>query len=85
MYYSGYTFSQLRQLMTVLLDTLDDARAHHTAVFEKYMDKRYKRAALFAEAELTKHCFRLPTLAELEPNGYHPILGCSPSLYEDWC
>jgi G2/mitotic-specific cyclin 3/4 len=34
---------------------------HHAAVFEKYSDRRYKRASLFVQAEMNKG-FILPSL-----------------------
>jgi hypothetical protein len=34
-------------------------RKHHSAIYEKYTDKRFKLASIFVEAE-TKKNFRLP-------------------------
>lgn len=53
-HYSQYTFSQLRQLVVTILDCCHDARKHHAAVFEKYTDKRFKKASLFVQTELGK-------------------------------
>ncbi|RVX75147.1 hypothetical protein B0A52_01424 [Exophiala mesophila] len=58
-YYSGYTLSQLKPLLNLLLECCEDPRKHHTAVFEKYQDKRYKRAAAFVETEMQRG-FQLP-------------------------
>jgi G2/mitotic-specific cyclin 3/4 len=54
MHYSGYTFSQLRPLVKLLLECCEDPHRHHQAVFNKYCDKRYKRAAVFVEDEMVK-------------------------------
>ncbi|KAH7041972.1 cyclin-like protein [Macrophomina phaseolina] len=53
-HYSGYTWSQLRSLVSVILECSEHPQKHHIAVFEKYADKRYKRASLFVEAEIRK-------------------------------
>ncbi|KAB2578435.1 putative g2 mitotic-specific cyclin protein [Lasiodiplodia theobromae] len=58
-HYSGYTWSQLRSLVSVMLECSEHPQKHHAAVFEKYADKRYKRASLFVEAEIQKG-FQLP-------------------------
>ncbi|KAL1798390.1 hypothetical protein ACET3X_002427 [Alternaria dauci] len=58
-HYSGYTLTQLRQLITVILECCDNPQKHHAAVYEKYTDKRYKRASVFVEAEVSKG-FSLP-------------------------
>ncbi|KIX04464.1 uncharacterized protein Z518_05332 [Rhinocladiella mackenziei CBS 650.93] len=58
-YYSGYTYSQLKPLINLLLECCDDPRKHHGAVFNKYLDKRYKRASVFVEAEMQRG-FQLP-------------------------
>lgn len=60
-HYSGYTFSQLRPLLKLLLECCDNARKHHGAVYNKYCDKRYKRASAFVETEVQRG-FRLPEL-----------------------
>ncbi|KAF1945877.1 hypothetical protein EJ02DRAFT_441427 [Clathrospora elynae] len=58
-HYSGYTLTQLRQLISVILECCDNPQKHHAAVYEKYQDKRYKRASIFVEAEVAKG-FSLP-------------------------
>lgn len=37
-----------------MVECCEDARKHHCAVFDKYTDKRYKRASTFAESEMLK-------------------------------
>ncbi|EUC48850.1 hypothetical protein COCMIDRAFT_33717 [Bipolaris oryzae ATCC 44560] len=61
-HYSGYTLTQLRQLITVILECCDNPQKHHAAVYEKYTDKRYKRASIFVEAEISKG-FSLPLMS----------------------
>ncbi|KAI9718446.1 MAG: hypothetical protein M1812_004167 [Candelaria pacifica] len=58
-YYSNYTFSQLRSLLSMMIECCESPQKHHSAVFDKYTDKRYKRASLFVEAEMNKG-FQLP-------------------------
>jgi len=65
-FYSGYTYSQLRQLLTTVLECCEDPQKHHTAVFEKYVDKRYKRASTFVATEMQKG-FQLPGVSRPTP------------------
>ncbi|KAI1180785.1 cyclin-like protein [Nemania sp. FL0916] len=58
-HYSGYTYRQLKPLISMLLDCCRHARKHHCAVFEKYTDKRYKQASTFVQDEIMKG-FNLP-------------------------
>ena len=58
-FYSDYTYSQLRQLLGSILECCEDPQKHHAAVFEKYLDKRYKRASTFVASEMQKG-FGLP-------------------------
>lgn len=58
-YYSNFTWSQLRQLLLVMLDCCEEPTKHHAAVYEKYQDKRYKKASLFVEQKLAMG-FRVP-------------------------
>ncbi|KAF3031531.1 hypothetical protein E8E11_001574 [Didymella keratinophila] len=58
-HYSGYTTSQLRQLVSCIMECCDAPQKHHAAVYEKYTDKRYKRASIFVETEVAKG-FQLP-------------------------
>jgi G2/mitotic-specific cyclin 3/4 len=58
-YYSQYTFQQLRPSLELLLLCCQNPRKHHSAVYEKYTEKRYKRASLYTEAEISKG-FQLP-------------------------
>ncbi|KAH3913359.1 hypothetical protein HBH56_102110 [Parastagonospora nodorum] len=61
-HYSGYTLSQLRQLLCTILECCDNPQKHHAAVYEKYTDKRYKRASIFVESEVSKG-FSLPFMS----------------------
>ncbi|RMZ00430.1 hypothetical protein D0860_07990 [Hortaea werneckii] len=53
-FYSQYTYSQLRDLLAAMLECCELPEKHHNAVFEKYMDKRYKKAANFVVIEMKK-------------------------------
>ena len=59
-YYSNYTLSQLRRLLQAILDCCGNPHLHHAAVFDKYTDKRYKRASTFVEGEIGRD-FKLPS------------------------
>ncbi|KAI9671388.1 MAG: hypothetical protein M1831_004297 [Alyxoria varia] len=65
-YYSGYTYNQLRPLLSTMVSCCDDPNKHHTAVFDKYGDKRYKRASYFVQSVMDKE-FVLPPI-------YNPAL-----------
>ncbi|KAL4912270.1 cyclin-like protein [Aspergillus aurantiobrunneus] len=58
-HYAGYTYSQLYPLVSLMMECCETPRKHHAAIYEKYTDKRFKLASLFAEAEMRKN-FRLP-------------------------
>ncbi|PBP18107.1 hypothetical protein BUE80_DR010987 [Diplocarpon rosae] len=58
-YYSGYTWTQLKPLVSMIFECCVDPLKHHAAVYEKYSDRRYKRASQFVQAEFAKG-FRLP-------------------------
>ncbi|KAI4275154.1 MAG: hypothetical protein L6R38_005940 [Xanthoria sp. 2 TBL-2021] len=53
-YYSEYTYTQLYSLVLLMVECCEDPRKHHAAIFDKYMDKRFKRASLFAETEMRR-------------------------------
>ncbi|KAL8767003.1 MAG: hypothetical protein Q9209_006357 [Squamulea sp. 1 TL-2023] len=46
--------SWLYSLVLLMVECCEDARKHHAAIFDKYMDKRYKRASLFVETEMRR-------------------------------
>nr|POF13931.1 g2/mitotic-specific cyclin-4 [Quercus suber] len=58
-YYSNFTYAQLRPLIATILECCEDPCKHHGAVFDKYTDKRYKRASTFVAAEISKG-YKLP-------------------------
>ncbi|KAL2075148.1 hypothetical protein VTL71DRAFT_90 [Oculimacula yallundae] len=60
-YYSGYTWTQLKPIVSMMLECCENPLKHHAAVFEKYSDRRYKRASQFVQAEMVKG-FRLPAM-----------------------
>jgi G2/mitotic-specific cyclin 3/4 len=61
-FFSQYTYSQLFTLMNTILNCCEAPRTHHVAVYDKYSDKRYKRASTFVEGEMGKG-FDLPQVA----------------------
>ncbi|TDZ51649.1 G2/mitotic-specific cyclin-4 [Colletotrichum trifolii] len=58
-HYSGYTWAQLKSLVSMILECCYSPRKHHLAVYEKYSDKRYRRAAEYVQTEIGKG-FALP-------------------------
>ncbi|KAL6910966.1 cyclin-like protein [Trichoderma evansii] len=45
-HYSGYTWSQLKPLVTMMIECCENPLKHHGAVYEKYREKRFKEASL---------------------------------------
>lgn len=58
-YYSGYLYAQLIPVMMTMLECCEDPMRHHQAIYEKYSDRRFKRASTFVENEI-KSGFELP-------------------------
>lgn len=52
--YSEYTYLQIHPLISIILECCYEPHKHHAAVYEKYTDKRYKRASTFVQGELLK-------------------------------
>ncbi|KGO36287.1 Cyclin, N-terminal [Penicillium expansum] len=63
-FYSGYLYSQLIPVLSTLMECCENPRRHHAAIFEKYSDRRFKRASMFVEAELATD-FVLPEASAL--------------------
>ncbi|TKA76458.1 hypothetical protein B0A55_06109 [Friedmanniomyces simplex] len=74
-FYSNYTYAQLKQLLAAVLECCEEPRQHHAAVFEKYMDKRYKRASTFVAGEMQKG-FTLPGVVRGSSMGPFDSTGC---------
>jgi hypothetical protein len=53
-HYSGYTLFQLQRTLKAIHKCCVNPQAHHAAVFEKYDDKRYRRASYFVQLEMEK-------------------------------
>ena len=53
-HYSAYTYTQLYPLVQLLLSCCENPQKHHSAIYDKYTDKRFKRASHFVENELRK-------------------------------
>lgn len=51
-YYSGYTWAQLKTLVTMMIECCDQPLPHHSAVFEKYKDRRYRGASMMVQRAL---------------------------------
>lgn len=59
MHYSGYTWMQLRPLVSLMLECCRNPEKHHAAVFDKYSDRRYKRASEYVKTTIASG-FKLP-------------------------
>ncbi|PMD41301.1 hypothetical protein L207DRAFT_527943 [Hyaloscypha variabilis F] len=66
-YYAGYTWTQLRPLVAMMKECCENPSKHHSAVYEKYCDRRYKRASLFVQNEIGKG-FVLPSMHTSRPS-----------------
>lgn len=51
--------------MSLLVECCENPQKHHGAVYEKYSDKRYKRASVFAANEVKKGFLQLDYAANL--------------------
>jgi Cyclin len=51
--------------MNTMMECCEDPQRHHQAIFEKYSDRRFKRASLYVEAEM-KRGFKLSPTASLK-------------------
>lgn len=49
MHYSGYTWAQLKSLVSMMIGCCEHPRLHHSAIFEKYSDRKFKEAALVVQ------------------------------------
>ena len=66
-FYSGYTYTQLRPLIAAMLSCCEDPQRHHSAIFDKYADKRFRRASTFVESIMRKG-FALPATSGSRPS-----------------
>lgn len=78
-YYSGYTFSQLQQLLRAIFECCEQPKKHHSAVYDKYVDKRYKNASTFVESRMAQG-FQLPV--DLGPNPSAVLHGMKRRAHE---
>ena len=51
----------------MIMECCESPQKHHGAVFEKYADRRYKRASTFVETEMSKG-FMLPPVQVAGPS-----------------
>ncbi|KAI9745668.1 MAG: hypothetical protein M1818_001202 [Claussenomyces sp. TS43310] len=58
--YSDYTWTQLKPLVSMIMECCQNPQKHHSAVYEKYSDRRYKCASVFVKTEMERG-FTLPT------------------------
>ncbi|KAM0255239.1 hypothetical protein ACHAQJ_006003, partial [Trichoderma viride] len=79
-HYSGYTWSQLKSLVTMMIECCENPLKHHGAVYEKYREKRFKEASVQVQHALDAgftlphhstpvrrlHSARIPNVSELQ-------------------
>ena len=58
-HYSGYTWVQIKPLVTMMIECCENAALHHSAVYEKYKDRRFKEASKVVQRALDAG-FKLP-------------------------
>ena len=63
MHYSGHTWGQLRTLVAMMIGCCEHPELHHSAVYEKYREKRFKEASVIVQDALDAG-FTLPHHAE---------------------
>ncbi|KAG8421796.1 B-type cyclin [Metarhizium acridum] len=51
-HYSGYTWAQLKPLVTMMIECCEQPALLHSAVYEKYQEKRFKEAATVVQHAL---------------------------------
>ena len=85
-YYSAYTYSQLYSLVLLMVECCEAPHSHHSAVYDKYMDKRFKRASTFAENEIRRGFQPLPITNSL-PLGSQAMFSYThePLPVQLWC
>lgn len=78
MHYSGYTFTQLKPLVTMLYECCLYPSKHHGAVYDKYATPKYKLSSTFIEGKIASGI----TLARLYAGAVAPP-DSTPSLVDD--
>lgn len=78
-YYSGYTWTQLKPLVIMMLECCRNPQKHHCAVYEKYADRRYKRASVFVQDQMDAG-FMLP---HVQPAYIRPSLLTYPAFMDN--
>ncbi|KAL8418600.1 hypothetical protein RB594_001995 [Gaeumannomyces avenae] len=58
-HWAGYTWSQIRPLVKLMLECCHNPEKHHQAVYEKYLDRRYKGASAYVQEQID-YGFALP-------------------------
>ncbi|KAL8305633.1 hypothetical protein RB597_003608 [Gaeumannomyces tritici] len=58
-HWAGYTWSQIRPLVKLMLECCHNPEKHHQAVYEKYLDRRYKGASAYVQEQID-YGFTLP-------------------------
>ena len=54
-YFSNYTYSQLHNLVLLIIECCDQPHKHHASIFDKYGDKRFKRASHFVQSGVSEY------------------------------
>ncbi|KAH3688106.1 hypothetical protein WICPIJ_000877 [Wickerhamomyces pijperi] len=56
-FYSGYTKDQLKPLARVLIEACHNPLDHHKSIFEKYQERRFRRASTYVQEWLKSNGF----------------------------
>jgi G2/mitotic-specific cyclin 3/4 len=54
-YFSGYTQVQLQPCVEAILECCKDPLQHHKAIYEKYADRKYKKASIFVQDYISRN------------------------------
>jgi G2/mitotic-specific cyclin 3/4 len=81
-YYSGYTYSQLYPILDLMWQCCQDPTKHHAAIYEKYLDKRYKSASRFVLNEMRRG-FQVPEVARSDAQTFMGFYDHQPAPWTD--
>ncbi|KAI2615952.1 cyclin-like protein [Hypoxylon sp. NC1633] len=80
-YYSGYTYTQLKPLVAMILDCCRIADRHHRSVYNKYLAPLFKKASFFVMERIVRDGFKLPfqqTITFHVPSAYNGLYSAYP-------
>ncbi|KAL4909275.1 hypothetical protein BDW74DRAFT_174480 [Aspergillus multicolor] len=61
-HYAGYTYSQLYPLVSLIMECCEMPGKHHAAIYDKYLDKRFRKASLYVAQTIKGFRLSEPTI-----------------------